>query len=220
MLAIGLGGFAIGISSIAYLFWRASHPGLLQWPMLGPDTVWQHLLGAQYGGYLGRFAPIPLQQTLLAQHVYPWLAPGLLALLAAPFTRSAAAPREWRFALAAAAILQTAYVFSYGVPDPSAYFLPVLALGLAVLPAWLAEAVPIVRRRGAWVAGAAALALAVASPVWFRIGFERIGIYERFDGSCITCGCACPSRWGSWSSATTWCTGSGSISCCGARSLE
>ena len=181
VLAIGLGGFAIGISSVAYLFWRASHPALVQWPMLGPDTVWQHLLGAQYRGYLGRFAPNPMQQRFLCAHVYPWLAPALLVLLAAPFTRSRAVPREWRFAVAAAAMLQTAYVFSYGVPDPSAYFLPVLALGLAVLPAWLAEAVPIARRRGAWIAGVAALALAVASTVWFRIGLERVGTYERFD---------------------------------------
>jgi hypothetical protein len=183
VLAIGLGGFAIGVSSIAYLFWRASHPGPVQWPMLGPDTVWQHLLGGQYGSYLGGFAPIPLQQRLLAQHVYPWLAPGLLALLAAPFSRWPAVPREWRFALAVAGILQTASVFAYGVPDPSAYFLAVLALGLAVLPAWLAAAMPVLRRRGAWLAGVAALALAVASAVWFRIGYERIGFYERFDGT-------------------------------------
>ena len=168
VLAIGLGGFAIGVSSVAYLFWRASHPALVQWPMLGPDTIWQHLLGAQYRGYLGRFAPNPIHQCFLSRHIYPWLAPALLALLAAPFTRWAAVPRDWRIAVAAAATLQTAYVFSYGVPDPSPYFLPVLALGLAVLPAWLAEAVPTVRRRGAWIAGSAALALAVASTVWVR----------------------------------------------------
>jgi hypothetical protein len=74
-------------------------------------------------------------------------------------------------------------VFVYGVPDPSAYFLPPLALGLAVLPAWLGEAVPAVRRRGAWLAGGAALTLAVVSAAWFRIGFDRIGFYERFDAT-------------------------------------
>ena len=90
-------------------------------------------------------------------------------------------PRGWRIAAAAAATLQTAYVFSYGVPDPSPYFLPVLALGLALLPAWLAEAVPTVRRRGVWIAGSAALALAVLSTVWVRRGLDRAETYERFD---------------------------------------
>jgi Protein of unknown function (DUF2723) len=181
VLAIGLGGFAIGVSNVAYLFWRASHPGLVQWPMLEPDTIWQHLLGAQYRAYLGRFAPNEIHRTFLARHIYPWLAPALLALLAAPFTRWAAVPRGWRIAAAAAATLQTAYVFSYGVPDPSAYFLPVLALGLAALPAWLAEAVPTVRRRGTWIAGIAALVLAVMSTVWVRRGLDRAETYQRFD---------------------------------------
>jgi len=50
-----------------------------------------------------------------------------------------------------------------------------------VLPAWLADAVPAARRRGAWIAGIAALALAVESLVWGRIGRERAGTFERFD---------------------------------------
>ena len=130
---------------------------------------------------MGRFAPNEMQQRFLSRHVYPWLVPALLALLAAPFTRSRSAPRDWRIAVAAAAMLQTAYVFSYGTPDPSPYFLPVLALGLAVLPAWLADAFPVVRRGGVWLASVAALALAVASALWFRIGLERAETYERFD---------------------------------------
>jgi hypothetical protein len=181
VVAIGLGAFVLALSSVAYLFWRASHPALVQWPMLAPETVWYHVLGAQYRGYLGRFAPTEVQRHLLSAHGYPWLAPALLVLLAAPFTRSRIAPRLWRIGVAAAAMLQTAYVFSYGVPDPSPYFLPVLALGLAVLPAWLADAVPAVRRRGAWIAGIAAVALAVASIAWGRIGRERAGIYQEFD---------------------------------------
>ncbi len=181
VLALGLGGFAIAVSSVAYLFWRASHPALVQWPLLGSDTVWHHLLGAQYRGYLGRFAPNQMQQRFLLVHVYPWLAPALLALLAAPFTCWRAVPRGWRIAVAAAATLQTAYVFLYGVPDPSPYFLPVLGLGLAVLPAWLTEAVPAARRGGAWIACGAALALAVANTAWARIGLERADTYEKFD---------------------------------------
>jgi hypothetical protein len=182
VLGIAFGGFLIGVSSIAYLFWRAWHPGLVQWPRLGPDTILHHLLGAQYRGYLGRFAPNPIHQHFLSAHIYPWLAPALLALLAVPFARWAAVPRVWRIAVAAAGAVQTAYVFSYGVPDPSPYFLPVLALGLAVLPAWLAHAVPGVRRRGAWIAGAAALALAVTCTVWVRRGLDRADTYQRFDG--------------------------------------
>ena len=134
-LAIGLGCFALGLSSVAYVFWRASHPALVQWPMLGPETVWQHLLGAQYRGYLGHFAPDEVQRRLISAHVYPWLPPVLLALLSAPLTGSRAAPRGWRIAVAIATVLLTAHAFSYGVRDPSPYSLPVLALGLAVLPA-------------------------------------------------------------------------------------
>ena len=181
VLAVGLGAFALGLSSVAYVFWRAWHPALVQWPMLAPETVWQHLLGAQYRGYVGRFAPSELQRRLISAHVYPWLAPVLLGLLSAPFTGSRAAPRDWRIAVAVATMLLTAYVFSYGTPDPSPYFLPVLSLGLAVLPAWLVEAVPAARRHGAWIAGIAAVALAVASITWGRIGRERAATYEQFD---------------------------------------
>jgi hypothetical protein len=181
VLAIALGGFAIGVSSVAYVFWRAWHPALVQWPLLEPGTIWHHLLGAQYRGYLGRFAPNEIHRHFLSAHVYPWLAPALLGLLSAPFLRWAAVPRDWRIAAAAAGTLQTAYVFSYGVPDPSPYFLPVVALGLAVLPSWLAQAVPFVRRRGAWIAGGTALALAFATTVWVRRAATRAETYERFD---------------------------------------
>jgi hypothetical protein len=183
VLAIGLGACALALSSFAYVFWRASHPAPVQWAMLGPETVWQHLLGSEYRSYLGGFAPNPMQRRFLSLHVYPWLAPALGVLLAAPFSRWRAVPRGWRIAIAAAAVLQTAYVFSYGVPDPSAYFLPVLALGLAALPAWLANAVPAARRGGAWIAGIAALALAVPILGWARIARERAATYQRFDAS-------------------------------------
>lgn len=181
VIAIGFGAFALGISSAAYVFWRATHPALMQWPVLGPETAWDHVLGAQYRGYLGNFDPSDVQQRFLSGYVYPWLAPSLIVLLTLPFIRSKGSPRVWRSAVASSAVLQGAYVFSYGVPDPSPYFLPILALGLSLLPAWLADAVPVVRNRAWWFATPVALGLIVLSVGWGRIGRERATTYERFD---------------------------------------
>lgn len=180
-LAAGVGAFSLALSTAGYVFWRASHPALMQWPVLDPSTAWDHVLGAQYRGYLGHFAPSEVQQRFLLAHVYPWLAPALLALGALAAQRASAVPRAWINAAAIGGTLQTLYVFSYGVPDPSPYFLPVLALGLAVLPTALAQAVPHTRRHGAWLAGLAATVLLIASVAWMRIGRERASTYDRFD---------------------------------------
>ena len=180
-IAAGIGAFALALSTVGYVFWRASHPALMQWPVLGPATAWDHVLGAQYRGYLGHFAPSQVQQRFLRADVYPWLVPALLALLALALRGTSAIPRAWRFAAAAAALIQTVYVFSYGVPDPSPYFLPVLALGLAAVPAALAQSMPLLRRHGAWLAGIAAVVLLLTSVTWMRLGRERASTYERFD---------------------------------------
>ncbi len=180
-IAAGLGTFALALSTVGYIFWRASHPALMQWPVLGPATAWDHVLGAQYRGYLGHFAPSEVQQRFLRADIYPWLAPALLALLAVALRRTSAIPRAWGFAAASAALIQTIYVFSYGVPDPSPYFLPVLALGLAAVPTALAQRMPLAARHGAWFAGFAAAVLLLTSVTWMRIGRERASTYERFD---------------------------------------
>ncbi|MEO5988237.1 MAG: DUF2723 domain-containing protein [Candidatus Eisenbacteria bacterium] len=181
VLMLGFGTFALALSSIAYVFWRASHPALMQWPLLNPETAWDHVLGAQYRGYLGHFAPSDVQRRFLSAYVYPWLGPSLLFLLTLPIVRTRCASRAWRIAVSTSAVVQTAYVFRYGVPDPSPYFLPLLALGLALMPAWLAEVVPAVRRSARWIAGPVAVWLIIVSVGWTRIGQQRASTYERFD---------------------------------------
>ncbi len=182
VIAMGLGGCALALSSIAYVFWRAAHPALMQWPVLSPETAWEHVLGAQYRGYLGHFDPSEVQRRFLSAYVYPWLGPSLWVLLTLPLLRPRSAPRLWSIAVATSALLQTAYSFTYGVPDPSPYFLPLLALGLALAPAWLAERFPVVRRQALWFTVPAAMALTVLSLGWARLGAERASTYERFDG--------------------------------------
>jgi hypothetical protein len=146
-----------------YVWFRSLHPAAVQWGSLGPGLheTWNHVTAAGYRHYLGGFRPSPEQRALLASGVYPWLGPGLLAVALWPFAKSGA-PRGTRLALAATATLQMAYVLGYGVPDPSSYFVPALALGLFVLPAALAALAPV--RRLAWpLAATAALGLAVAT---------------------------------------------------------
>ncbi len=164
--------------SYGYIFWRASHPAAVQWPSLVPGAIGLHLSGAGYAHYLGHFAPSDVQRRLLVEGVFPWLAPALLAACVWPFLRGGA--RVLRLALAAAVLVQTAYAFFYGVPDPSSYFLVPLALGLSLVPATLA-ALPRARRFGAPLAIAAALVVAAAGRTWPRVAAERVSVFAKFD---------------------------------------
>ena len=159
----------VPLASYAYIAWRGSQPGAYAWPFLRPgmDGLLEHMTGRQYVGLLGRFNPSPAQLDFLKLFVWPFLVPGLvcLALLA---RRS----RE-TVAIAVAAIVGTVYAFSYGVPDPSSYFLYPMAFGLAALPALLAT-----RRGLAWAVGAA---FAVLSVPWFSKGEARSRVMIEFD---------------------------------------
>lgn len=179
--AAAVAGALVPLLSYAYVAWRGSHPAAAQWPASGAGlaAAWEFTSGGGYAHFLGRFAPSNPQRVLLSRFVFPLLAPAALGALAWPFAR-AGAPRALRAGLAAAVAVQLAGAFLYGVPDPAAYFLPPMALGLAVVPAWLASFAA-VRRVGTPLALGSALAVAAAAATWPRIAAERYQTFVRFD---------------------------------------
>jgi hypothetical protein len=181
LVPAALAGALVPLTSYGYVAWRASHPAVVQWPALEPGLpgLWEFLSGAGYAHYLGFFAPSDVQRQLLARYVYPWLAPAALAALAWPFA-GGGTPRALRVALAAAVIAQGAYVFAYGVPDPAAYFLPPLALGLALAPAALAAFAP-ARRAAPALAAAAVLAVLAAGRTWPAVAVGRAEAFTKLD---------------------------------------
>jgi hypothetical protein len=155
-------GAAIPLASYGFIAWRAFHPAAIQWP-LEPSwpRVWDHVRGAVYARYLGRFAPGPAQAHLLNTMVAPFLPLVVLAALWALRARPALRPAL--IALVAGATLLAAFVFRYGVPDPAMYLVPALLVGsLASVPAlaWVA------RRASPGAAALTALAIVVAVGAW------------------------------------------------------
>lgn len=184
LVAAWVAGALVPLSSLAYVAWRAWNPAAVQWPTLEAHwpAVVDHVTGAQYRTFLGRFAPSDAQRAHLGSYVFPWLAPAAAGAVAAFAGRGPAADRAWRTALAAGVLLQVAYAFFYGVRDPATYFLPALAIGLALFVAGAAR-VPVLRRRrqGRAVALVAALGLIVPAVGGVRTARARNEALARFD---------------------------------------
>ncbi len=175
----GIAGLASGLSSVGYVAWRAHHPAAEQWPELEATAagILAHLDGAQFRSFLGRFAPSAIQQTRLAQWVYPLLVPAL-AGAAAAWRPPASGATAVRHAFGAAVVLQTGYAFLYGVSDPSPYFLTALALGLELAAEALCSWRP---ARHAAVAPALAVALAITMAPGLRAAQARAEAYAQLD---------------------------------------
>jgi len=176
-------GFAVlPLSGVAFVAWRAWHPAAIQWPLLEPSfaSVWDHVSGAQYRHYLGRFAPSASQASLFMRFVLPLLPLALAGLVLASLQGARAARSPIGSALLAGGLAQTLFAFVYGVPDPVSDFLPVLAIGLASVPggvlAWGAAA-----RHAGPLKLVAALAIAVVLPAWGSLALERRDTFARFD---------------------------------------
>lgn len=185
-LVLGALAALVPLTSDLWLVIRPRLGGGVVWPLLSPDWpgLVAHVTAAQYRQFLGRFAPSPESLHQLVSVVYPVLLPAmLLAVIAA-----ARAPAGWRrtvgWSLVAAAGIQTLYTFQYGVADPGSYFLPAMALSLAMLPALIAGLAPAGARRDRTVpvlAGALALVGIVLGAVWIRGALERRDGFTRFD---------------------------------------
>jgi hypothetical protein len=184
LVAAGLVCGCVPLLSYGFLLWRASHPAAIGWPWLRPgvDGLIEHVTGHQYANRFGRFTPSPEQARFLAWYVWPFLFPGLGLLAWRTVKADGLAERAIAWGLAGSAVAATAYAFSYGVPDPSSYFLQPLAFGLAalvpVLGAGIASRSPGGAKAAAWAAGA--LALVLWAP-WLGIGAGRAALYVRFD---------------------------------------
>ncbi|MGE5175165.1 MAG: protein O-mannosyl-transferase family [Hyphomicrobiales bacterium] len=125
-------GGLLPVASYGFLVWRVFHPAPGQWTDV-PRTaagIFEHLTGARYRVFLGSFAPDAHNAEMLAWCVYPIVFPGVVLLLLGLLRSRDAVRRLAWGGLAAGTLLTMGFVFRYGVPDPTPYFLPVVALGL------------------------------------------------------------------------------------------
>lgn len=180
-LAFGLAAALVPLLAYAWVAWRAWHPVPGQWAELGPSLsgVLDHVTGAQYRQHLGRYAPGPEQQAFLASFVYPWLVPAGLGALGAILLR-VPAERAWRVGLGLGVVAQGGYSFLYGVRDPSSYFMPALAVGLALFVGGIATWAP-ARRHGAGLALVAALALVAPAIGGWQLAQARVRAYTGLE---------------------------------------
>jgi hypothetical protein len=183
-LAVALAGVLLPLSSYGFVAFRAFHPSGAIWPALAPSwsSVVAHLTGADYQGLLGSFHPSPEQREFLRRFVYPVLVPSLLVLLFGAFSRGTG--RGELRGLAAAALLSAAYAWSYGVPDPSSYFLAPIALSLSAAAAWLVirgSASDAGRRLLPYATGTAGIVALLVSTSWIATGNARKGLFVSFD---------------------------------------
>jgi hypothetical protein len=176
----------VPLLSYAIILWRSTHPAPIQWWALLPgfQGLLTHMTGAQYRMILGHFAPSADQRGFLLWYVYPFLFPGLLLAVVNAVRARGLGERTLQLTFAASALLATGYAFSYGVPDPSSYFLYPMALGAAALTHFLGALA-----RGAAAARRAVLVvgtlLGITSLVlwvpWLRTGQQRTDLFVSFD---------------------------------------
>ena len=190
-IGLAVGGLAaalIPLASYGFILWRAWHPAAVHWQTLDASlgAVIAHATGAEYRDLLGRFAPSEMQRGLFRGFIYPVIVPGLAAFLWATLRTREPAERLARWAIAIAALLQTAYGFSYAVSDPSSYFLPAIAIGLLAIPlagAWLLRRPRLLPAAGI-LAGAGLVALGV---LWIPLGLDVrsdiVAIESRFHAA-------------------------------------
>lgn len=160
-------GALLPLLALSYVAWHASHDGVARWPALEPGLqgVLDHVTGAQYRTFLGRFAPSPGQARLIATELAAPIAIGLIGSLV--FLRRGDA---FTRTLAVAVLLQTVACFFYGVADPASYFLPSLLVGVSLAAVALVSTAW-ARRHGTWLVGASLVLAAV-------IGVHGVGIAQ------------------------------------------
>ncbi|MEY4375261.1 MAG: hypothetical protein RL760_1428 [Candidatus Eisenbacteria bacterium] len=162
--------------------WRVFHPVEPHWQALTPtwQAWWRHVTGADYRIYLGHFAPSEVQRNALAAYLWPWLA--VSAACAGVWAwRGRGTPGAVRAAWLVSGVAAFAYARSYGVGDPSSYFLPSFLLAVAAVPAALVPLRAIARPLAALVG----LALLVQDVTWFRVGMARAQVYRAFEGQVL-----------------------------------
>lgn len=175
---VALAATLLPLASYTSLYFKASHPGPAVWPFLEPTwaSVFAHVSGAQYRGFLGHYRPIWSERETLAPYVYPFVLPWLPLLALNAARARSAADRLIGWALCGGVILQLLFVFAYGVPDPTSYFVPAMAICLcatAPLGAELSGAGGRVRRLVVAAGSALALTTALMAWPWARVAVLR-----------------------------------------------
>jgi len=153
-------GALLPLAAYGFVAYRTFHPAPYQWP-IDPSWagVWRHVSGSMYVRYVGEFAPRGEELEMIRGAVAPFLVTLPIVGVWALSARSAAL-RSWLMASLLGAALLAGFVFLYGVPDPAAYFGPVLMLGsLVAVPLLLAAS-----RRGLGVVATALVLVGVAAP--------------------------------------------------------
>jgi hypothetical protein len=185
-VVVFLAAAALPVGSYAFVAWRAFHPVEWQWPALGPawSAIYRHVTGASYGHWFGTFAPSAIQQELLRDYVYPFLFPALVLTAIVALIVHDRGDRVVFRSYAASAVLGTLFSFSYGVPDPSSYFLAPMAIAFC---GTVSFGVELIRRndRLRKVFPIAALVtvpfLAILAQHWIVTSQERKGVFVEFD---------------------------------------
>jgi hypothetical protein len=138
-----LAASVVPLALYGWIAWRAAHPAPFQWPVEPTfHSWWMHVRGAAYTYFIGGFSPSIAEWQLIRAAVLPWVLPGMLLGIAVALRSRLVAVRWGLLALLTGAAFQIAFIVSYGVTDPSKYFLPTLMVGLlAGTPAviWIAR---------------------------------------------------------------------------------
>jgi hypothetical protein len=164
----------VPLAADGYVAWRAFHPGLTQWPGIGPSwgDVFDTLAGSRYHHYLGYFAPAEEHRALLMRAALPLLLPGLILLAVGVARAGGAVARTGVAGVLGATLAVCLFGLRYGVPDVAPYFLPAIALSaLALAPALAAAleaAAAAARPLGAALGLAVIVALGAVLAPWLR----------------------------------------------------
>ena len=179
-LLAAIAAMLVPLASYGWVAWRAFHPAGRMWPSLEPslESVYEHITGRVYQHNLGHFEPSQVQQWFLKLYVYPYLASGLVLLVAAFLLARRRDERLVRGSLVVAALASAGFAFAYGVGDPSSYFLAPMAIGLAMVAPVGARLPSRVGAIAAAAVGVLAIALSVA---WMKVDVERRRQFVSFD---------------------------------------
>lgn len=181
------GAVAVVVAAYGGMYMRTLHPGAASiWPTLQPTRagLLDHVTGALYRGYLGRWNPDPAQAADLARDITPVLWPCLLLLAGWLATARNRADALARASILGGSLLQLAFAYHYGVPDPVSYFLPPLVMatlstaalgGMMAVRGRMQPALPRVAAIGA------ALGLLALGMLGVRAALERNDELQRYD---------------------------------------
>jgi hypothetical protein len=179
-------GVAIPLSSYLWILWRASFPARFHWPTLVPGwrSFYEHITAALYRGlYVGNFEPSIIHRRFLMEYIYPYILAGIGGLAWLGHKLPPGFQRTVFTGLTATLVLNLAYNFNYGVPDPTPYFLGCLFILKPVLVVAFVRACGLLGGKARRIAIIVGLLIAgVIMPAWWhRVNGSRSQFFENVD---------------------------------------